>query len=78
MIYRNWNIITAQEYNGMVVDCVDPNGNKYREPYCFCTYDEAVNYGKLCVDQSIRLEARQVCIGTHRGQLSPQGQWSVS
>lgn len=73
MVYKNWNIVTSEEYNGIVVDCVDPKGNRYREPFCFSTYDEAVSYGKMCIDQLIRLEARRGFVSAGRGQLSLQG-----
>lgn len=59
MIYKNWNIITSEEQNGIVVDYVDPQGNKHSEPYRFHTYEEAENYGKLCVDQSIQSKTQQ-------------------
>jgi hypothetical protein len=59
MTYKNWNIVTSKEHNGIGVDYIDPKGNKYSEPFCFHTYEEAESYGKICVDQSIRLVETQ-------------------
>ncbi|HEY9709014.1 MAG TPA: hypothetical protein V6D48_12505 [Oculatellaceae cyanobacterium] len=54
MTYKDWILLTKQELNGIAVDYTDPEGQSYSEPFCFYTLEEALNYGKLCIDQSIR------------------------
>jgi hypothetical protein len=54
MNYKQWNLLTKKEVSGIAVDYVDPDGKCYSAPFCFSTLDEALNYGKLCIDQSIR------------------------
>ncbi len=54
MSYKEWNLVTSKELNGIAVDYIDPEGHSYSAPFCFYTLEEALNYGKLCVDQSIR------------------------
>jgi hypothetical protein len=59
MIYRQWNLFTRQEGNYIVVDFTDPDGKLYSEPFCFYTLDEALYYGKLCIDRFIRAKMLQ-------------------
>jgi len=54
MTYKDWILLTKQELNGIAVDYTDPEGKSYSAPFCFYTLEEALNYGKLCIDQSIR------------------------
>jgi len=54
MTYKNWDVVISKERNGLVVDYVDSQGNVYSEPFCFCSYEEAEVYGKICVDKAIR------------------------
>lgn len=54
MTYKQWNLITKKEGNGIAVDYTDPQGNIYNEPFCFHTLDEAVSYGKMRIEQNIR------------------------
>ncbi|HAA27157.1 MAG TPA: hypothetical protein DCE56_05075 [Cyanobacteria bacterium UBA8553] len=54
MTYKDWILLTKKELNGIAVDYTDPEGQLYSEPFCFYTLEEALNYGKLCIDQSIR------------------------
>lgn len=74
MIYKNWNIVTSKEYNGVVVDYVDPEGNWYSAPFRFYTNDEAESYGKICIDQSIQLKAKHAdfdySLRSHRVSLT--------
>lgn len=59
MNYKEWNLLTKQEMNGIGVDYTDPEGQCYSAPFCFHTLEEALNYGKLCIDQSIRSRLSQ-------------------
>lgn len=59
MTYKEWNLLTIQELNGIAVDYTDPEGQSYSAPFCFHTLEEALNYGKLCIDQSIQLRSLQ-------------------
>jgi hypothetical protein len=52
--YKEWRLLTTQELNGIAVDYIDPEGQAYSGPFCFYTLEEALNYGKMCIDQSIR------------------------
>jgi hypothetical protein len=54
MTYKEWNLLTKQELNGIAIDYTDPEGKSYSAPFCFYTLEEALNYGKLCIDKSIR------------------------
>jgi len=54
MNYKQWNLLPIAEGSGISVDCIDPEGNSYSAPFCFSTLDEALNYGKVCVDRLIR------------------------
>ena len=54
MTYKQWHLVTKQELKGIAVDYTDPEGHSYSEPFCFYTLEEALNYGKLRIDQSIR------------------------
>ncbi len=54
MTYKEWILLTTKELNGIAVDYKDPEGKSYSAPFCFFTLDEALNYGKLCIDRSIR------------------------
>ncbi len=54
MNYKQWSLVTKKELNGIAVDYTDPDGKVYSEPFCFYTLEEALNYGKMCIDQTIR------------------------
>jgi hypothetical protein len=54
MNYKQWRLVTKEELQGVAVDYIDPDGKSYSEPFCFYTLEEALNYGKLCIDKSIR------------------------
>lgn len=54
MTYKEWHLITIKEPKGIAVDYTDPQGQSYSTPFCFNTLEEALDYGKLCIDQSIR------------------------
>ncbi len=54
MNYKQWNLLLKKEGNYVAVDYTDPEGKLYREPFCFSTLDEALNYGKLRIDQFIQ------------------------
>jgi hypothetical protein len=53
MIYRLWNLFTKKEGDYITIDYTDPEGKLYSEPFCFATFDEALYYGKLCIDRFI-------------------------
>lgn len=53
MTYKRWNLFTRKEGNGIVVDYSDPEGNYYSEPFCFPTLEEALSYGRICIDRRI-------------------------
>ena len=53
MTYKDWIIVATQEWNGLTVDYVDPEGNQYNEPFCFLTFDQALSYGQICIDRLI-------------------------
>lgn len=53
-VYKEWNLVTSEELNGIAVDYVDPEGKTYSAPFCFYSLEEALDYGKICIDQSIR------------------------
>jgi hypothetical protein len=55
MTYKQWSLLIKKELNRIAVDYVDPSGQVYSEPFCFYTLDEALTYGKMCIDHSIRL-----------------------
>jgi hypothetical protein len=57
MTYKEWNLLTSEELNGIAVDYIDPEGKSYSEPFCFYTLEEALSYGKMRIDQSIRLRS---------------------
>lgn len=59
MNYREWNLLTKQEVNGITIDYTDPEGQSYSSPFCFHTLEEALNYGKICIDQSIHSRSLQ-------------------
>lgn len=59
MTYKEWNLLTTEELNGIAVDYVDPEGTSYSEPFCFYSLEEALNYAKMRIDQSIRLKSSQ-------------------
>jgi hypothetical protein len=54
MTYKEWILLTKQEENGIAIDYKDPEGHSYSVPFCFHNIEEALNYGKLCIDQLIR------------------------
>ncbi|HEY9599938.1 MAG TPA: hypothetical protein V6D33_19935 [Cyanophyceae cyanobacterium] len=56
MNYKQWSLVTKQELNGIAVDYTDPEGKVYTEPFCFYTLEEALSYGKMCIDKTIRLK----------------------
>jgi hypothetical protein len=56
MNYKQWSLVTKKELNGIAVDYTDPEGQVYSEPFCFYTLEEALDYGKLCIDKTIRLK----------------------
>lgn len=59
MNYKEWNLLTIKEINGIAVEYTDPEGQSYSAPFCFHTLEEALNYGKLCIDQSINSRSLQ-------------------
>ncbi len=59
MNYKEWNLLAKKELNGITVDYTDPQGKCYSAPFCFHRLEEALNYGKLCIDQSIHLRSLQ-------------------
>lgn len=59
MTYKEWNLLTKQELSGISVDYTDPEGQIYSAPFCFHTLEAALNYGKLCIDQSIQSRSLQ-------------------
>jgi hypothetical protein len=61
MTYKEWNLVTSEELNGIAIDYIDPEGKSYSEPFCFYTLDEALNYGKMRIDQLVSLQKK----GTH-------------
>lgn len=72
MTYKNWTIITSKEQHGIVVDYIDSEGNKYSEPFCFPTYEEASAYGKLCVDRLIRLGTKHGILMHSKSQVQAE------
>jgi hypothetical protein len=54
MTYKEWSLLINKELNRIAVDYVDPSGQVYSEQFCFYTLDEALSYGKMCIDHSIR------------------------
>jgi hypothetical protein len=63
MNYKQWNLLPIAEGSGISIDYIDPQGNAYSAPFCFSTLDEALNYGKLCIDQLIR--SKSLIKGAH-------------
>ncbi len=59
MNYKQWNLLPKKEGNYIAVDYIDPDGNVYSEPFCFSSLDAALDYGKLCIEQSLRTKAAQ-------------------
>jgi len=60
MTYKHWTLVMEQEENGVVVDYYDPEGNYYQEPFCFSTLDEALNYGRICIDKLIQAKSQSL------------------
>lgn len=58
MNYKQWIIVTKKEWNGIVVEYTDPQGNQYSEPFCFHTLSEALNYGRICIDRLIASKSK--------------------
>jgi hypothetical protein len=54
MAYKEWILLTKEELSGIAIDCIDPEGKTYSEPFCFYSLDEALSYGKMCIDKYIR------------------------
>jgi hypothetical protein len=59
MTYKEWDLLTTEELNGIAVDYIDPQGKTYSEPFCFYTLEEALDYAKMRIDQSIRSKSLQ-------------------
>ncbi len=57
--YKEWNLLTKEELNGIAVDYTDPEGQSFSAPFCFHSLEEALDYGKLCIDRSIRSRSLQ-------------------
>lgn len=51
MTYKQWTLVAKKEENGVVVDFYDLEGNYYQEPFRFPTLDEALSYGRICIDR---------------------------
>jgi len=60
MNYKQWNLVTKQELNGIAVEYTDPQGNQYSEPFCFHTLTEALNYGRICIDRLIASKSKSL------------------
>ncbi len=58
MTYKEWNLLTSEQLNGIAIDYIDPEGKSYSEPFCFYTLDEALNYGKMRIDQLVSLQKK--------------------
>lgn len=58
--YKQWILLAKQEWNGIVIDYTDPEGNYYSEPFCFQTLDQAIGYGRACIDRLIRLKSKSL------------------
>lgn len=58
MTYKEWILSIKKEWNGIVVDYSDPEGNQYSEPFCFPTIDEAVKYAQICIDRLIQSNSK--------------------
>jgi hypothetical protein len=54
MNYKQWSLLIKKELNGIAVDYIDPSGQLYSEPFCFYTLEEALSYGKICIDKYTR------------------------
>ena len=54
LTYQRWTLVIKKEWNGIAIDYEDPEGNEYHEPFCFSTIDEALIYGKMCIDRLIQ------------------------
>ena len=54
MTYKDWILVAKKEWNGIAVDYFDQEGNQYNEPFCFPTIDQAISYGKSCIDRLIQ------------------------
>lgn len=57
MYYRQWNLLAHPEGQAIAVDYIDPEGHLYQEPFCFYNLDEALHYGKICIDRAIHLRS---------------------
>jgi hypothetical protein len=55
--YKQWILVAKKELNGIAVDYADPEGNHYSEPFCFPTLDEALSYGRICIDRLIEAKS---------------------
>lgn len=56
--YKQWILLAKKEWNGIAIDYTDPEGNHYSEPFCFQSLDEAISYGRSCIDRLIRLKSK--------------------
>lgn len=60
MTYKQWILSIKKEWNGIAVDYFDPEGNHYIEPFCFATLDEAMGYGRICIDRLIQSKSKSL------------------
>lgn len=58
MTYREWTLSIKKEWNGIVVEYFDPEGNRYSEPFCFPTFEEAKRYAQICIDRIIQSKSK--------------------
>lgn len=62
MTYKDWMIVATEEWNGITVNYVGPEGNQYNEPFCFLALDEALSYGQICIDRLIDSRAKSLTV----------------
>lgn len=60
MTYKEWNLVTNKEWNGITLDYSDPEGNSYSEPFCFPTLEEAIFYGRICIDRQMQSKSNSL------------------
>lgn len=58
--YKQWILLPKKEGSYIVVDYTDPEGNQYSEPLSFHTFDEALSFGRISIDQLIQAKCKQL------------------
>ncbi|UFP96525.1 hypothetical protein [Gloeobacter morelensis] len=54
MDYKGWEILIREEWNGIAVDCIAPDGRVHPSFFCFSSEEAAVDHARDCIDSKIR------------------------